>query len=54
MGLLEWIYYIRPENSSVDCSPGGSADTPFTEVLRNALVRGTCSQKGSIEVVDWG
>ena len=38
--VLKWIYYIRPENTSLDhVTQEGSEDTLFIEVIRNALVR---------------
>lgn len=40
MRILEWICYIRPENSRKLYIPGeGPEDIPFTKVITNALER---------------
>ena len=38
VGMLEQIYYVRPDDPAEDYIP---EDTPLTETTRNVLVRGS-------------
>lgn len=38
MGMLEWKYYVRPEDPPEICVPRkGPEDTIFTKAMRNAI-----------------
>lgn len=41
VGMLEWIYFIKPEVPPEDYFSKCSEYTPFTEVKRSAVIRGS-------------